>query len=126
MSAEIVRPGIIPLATEEDTHRKLSKQVKRAADRIALDRNYQLMDSSSRRSSPTTLTRLEKKKPNKYAHSVRLRHATFPRIVFCLERCSAPHGWLRRRVTLAGAFFQPTGALNRGNGTSALGISAER
>jgi len=45
MSAEIVRPEVIPLATEEDTHRKLSKQVKRAAEQVALDRNYQLMDN---------------------------------------------------------------------------------
>jgi hypothetical protein len=38
----------IPLAPEEehkDPQKKLSKQIKRAADQLALDRNCQLIDS---------------------------------------------------------------------------------
>jgi hypothetical protein len=45
MSSETVPAGTVPLATEEGTQQKLSKQIKRAADQVALERNCQLIDS---------------------------------------------------------------------------------
>jgi hypothetical protein len=68
MSAEVVKPEVIPLATEEDTHRKLSKQAKRPAHQLALDRNYQLMDSFIQTKWPDNVDATRKEEAERYAH----------------------------------------------------------
>jgi hypothetical protein len=45
MSYKTVTGESIALQPEEATEKKLSKQIRRAADQLALDRNCQLIDS---------------------------------------------------------------------------------
>jgi hypothetical protein len=45
MSSDTVTGESIPLQPEAATEKKLSKQIRRAADQLALDRNCQLIDS---------------------------------------------------------------------------------
>jgi hypothetical protein len=45
MSSETVTGESVPLQPEEPTEKRLSKQIRRAADQLALDRNCHLIDS---------------------------------------------------------------------------------
>ena len=55
MSSETVMGESGPLQPEEATEKKLSKQIRRAADQLALDRNCQLIDRFIQTKWPETV-----------------------------------------------------------------------